>query len=143
MAPSIREVSLFLAAIPCVLALEAPQLCGADLDVLWEEDLSFTPSNATCYLPSASEFADDLLVDRHMHLSGDSALRMPLQHFQAEWQNCKVVGKLPRSTRPQATKLDHKFCSLHYVPFKKLPAWEKAPLPHALGRFALSLDETP
>ena len=118
-------------------------LCGKDLEVTWFKNLSFS-LGSSCSLPSASEFADDLLVNRHVHVSGDSTLRMPVQHFEAEWEECAMSkGKYTRSTRPKVEALDHQYCSLYYVPFKKqYPSWMKTPLSHPLGRFALSMEFT-
>lgn len=121
----------------------ASVLCGKDLEVTWFKNLSFS-LGSSCSLPSASEFADDLLVNRHVHVSGDSTLRMPVQHFEAEWEECAMSkGKYTRSTRPNVVALDHQYCSLYYVPFKKqYPSWMKTPLSHPLGRFALSMEFT-
>lgn len=143
---------LSVAAALVVVAAEAvpPRLCGLGLEVRWSINDSWVPPttktkpkppmsyelNSDCFLPSVNELVE-LLADRHVHLSGDSTLRMPVQHFECAWSECTTdggLGKL-RSTRPGATEVDHTICAMA---LDESVQWEWLGRP--MGRFALSFE---
>ena len=147
MAPPVSALSLLV--FTChALALSNARLCGLDTTVLWTVgDHLEQPDRRTkpkaplsyeivggCEIPSVDELVE-LLANRHVHLSGDSTLRMPLQHFECDWGRCERAKHGLRSTRDDATSVDHKMCIMAQDGNNQLE-WRERPM----DLFALSFE---